>query len=174
MCSKLTIKIPEQQNQGRFVVLIVNFGQTSHVVLVLFFFTLNTLMSTLLNFNLFGNVLHRKQKKQRRISKSHIIYDEVLCGNIMSGSHCVLTKQVQLRWCMNHLKLVSHGGSTKFQSDHQLQNTLDVGLLKNVSPDILTKFQSDHQLQNALDVGPFKCASLGVSTKTFFPKIAQT
>ena len=58
-------------------------------------------MSTSLNFNLFGNVLHRKQKSQRRISDPRIIYDGALCDNIMSGSHFVLTKQLQLRWSMN-------------------------------------------------------------------------
>ena len=58
-------------------------------------------MSTSLNFNLFGNVLHRKQKSQRRISDPQIIYDGALCDNIMSGSHFVLTKELQLRWCVN-------------------------------------------------------------------------
>ena len=39
--TKLTIKTPEQQNQHRFVALIVNFGQISHLVVVLFLLTLN-------------------------------------------------------------------------------------------------------------------------------------
>ena len=41
-------------------------------------------MSTSLNFNLFGNVLHRKQTNQKQISDTKIIYDGVLCVN---GSH---------------------------------------------------------------------------------------
>ena len=38
-------------------------------------------MSTALNFNLFGNVFHRKQANQRRISDPKIIYDGALCVN---------------------------------------------------------------------------------------------
>ena len=53
--------------------------------------------SALLNFNLFGNVLHRKQTNQRRISDLHIICDGVLCDNIMSESQFVLTKQLHLK-----------------------------------------------------------------------------
>ena len=42
-----------------FEALIVNFGQISHFVVVLFFLTLNMQMSTWLNFNL----SHRKKNK---------------------------------------------------------------------------------------------------------------
>ena len=45
------------------------------------------LFSTLLNFNNFGNALHRKWTNQRRISASYIIYDDALCDSIMPGSH---------------------------------------------------------------------------------------
>ena len=58
-------------------------------------------MSTSLNFDLFGNVLHRKQKSQRRISDSQIIYNGALCDSIMSGTNFVLTKQLQRRRWMN-------------------------------------------------------------------------
>ena len=57
-------------------------------------------MSTSLSFNLFGNVLHRKQTNQRRISDPQIIYDGALYDN---GSHFVLTKQLQLRWWRNRI-----------------------------------------------------------------------
>ena len=39
--TKLTIKTPERQNLRRFAALIVNFGQISNLILVLFFLTLN-------------------------------------------------------------------------------------------------------------------------------------
>ena len=55
-------------------------------------------MFTSLSFNLFGNVLHRKQTNLRRISGSQIIYDGALCDN---ESYFVLTKQLQLRWWRN-------------------------------------------------------------------------
>ena len=58
-------------------------------------------MSTSLNFNLFGNFLHRKQTNQRRISDPHLIYDEAPFGNIFSGNNYFLRKQPQLRWCRN-------------------------------------------------------------------------
>ena len=58
-------------------------------------------MSTCVNFNLLGNVSHRKQTNQRRISDPKIIYDGALSDNIMSRSHFVFTKQLQLRWCRN-------------------------------------------------------------------------
>ena len=54
-------------------------------------------MATLLNFNLFGNVLHRKQTNQMRILDLKIIYDGDLCDNILLGSHFLLPKQLQLR-----------------------------------------------------------------------------
>ena len=43
-------------------------------------------MPTLLNFNLFGNVLHRRQTNKMRILDLKIIYDGDLCDNIMLGS----------------------------------------------------------------------------------------
>ena len=49
-------------------------------------------MATLLNSNLFGNVLHRKQANQRWISDLHIFYDGALCDNIISEGNYVLTK----------------------------------------------------------------------------------
>ena len=58
-------------------------------------------MSTSLNLNPFGNVLHRKQANQRWILDIQIIYDGALCDNKMSGIHLVLTKEIQLRLWMN-------------------------------------------------------------------------
>ena len=58
-------------------------------------------MSTSLNFNLFGEVLDRKQTNQRRISDPQIMYDGALCDNIMLEIHFVLTKQLQLRCWRN-------------------------------------------------------------------------
>ena len=78
-----------------------NFEQISHLVLVLFFLTLNMQMFTFLNFNLFSNVSLRKKTNQRWIYDPHIIYDGALCDSIMSGSHYVLTEQLQLRWYWN-------------------------------------------------------------------------
>ena len=63
---------------------------------MLFFVTLNMQMSTSLNFNLFGNVLHRKQTNQRRISDPQIKYDGALCDSITSASHYVLTNSSNL------------------------------------------------------------------------------
>ena len=53
-------------------------------------------MSTWLNFNIFGNVYHRK-KTQVNLGPT----DGALCDNIISGSHFALTKQLQLRWWRN-------------------------------------------------------------------------
>ena len=64
--------------------------------LVLFFLTLNMKMLISLNFNLFGNVLHKNQKNQRWISDPHIIYDGALCDNIISGGHYLLTSNSNL------------------------------------------------------------------------------
>ena len=65
-----------------------------------FSLTLNIWMSTSLSFNLFGNVSHRKQTNQRKISDPQIIYDGALCDN---GSHFLLTKQLHLRWWRNRI-----------------------------------------------------------------------
>ena len=45
--------------------------------------------------------LTEKKTNQRWISDQQIIYDGVLCDNIISGSHFALTKQIQLRWRRN-------------------------------------------------------------------------
>ena len=68
---------------------------------MLFFLTLNMEVSPSINFNLFGNVLHRNETNQRRISDLRIIYDGALCEDIVPGSHYVLTKHLQVRWSRN-------------------------------------------------------------------------
>ena len=42
-------------------------------------------------------MLYTESKQTRGGSDSHIMYDEVLCGNIMSGNHYIPRKQYQLR-----------------------------------------------------------------------------
>ena len=45
--------------------------------------------------------LHTYKKKQRQISDRQVNYDRALCDTIMSGSHLILAKQLQLRWYRN-------------------------------------------------------------------------
>ena len=45
--------------------------------------------------------LQRKNTHHRQISDPQIIYDGALCGNVISGSHFPLAKQLQLRWRRN-------------------------------------------------------------------------
>ena len=66
-----------------------------------FLFDVEQVNVDFINFNLHGNALHGKQTNQRRIADPHIIYDEALCGNIMSGSHYIPWKQHQYKWCRN-------------------------------------------------------------------------
>ena len=101
VCRHSLVQTPERQNQCHFNALIVNFGQISHLVfgqishLVPCKCRLHWILTFLVMFCI------QNKKKQRRISDPQIIYDGALCGNIMSGSHFVLTKQLQLRWWMN-------------------------------------------------------------------------
>ena len=57
-------------------------------------------MSNLSNFNLFGNVLHRKQISQWPILDPQIIFDGAICDNML-GSQNVLSKQLQSRRSRN-------------------------------------------------------------------------
>ena len=57
-------------------------------------------MSNLSNFNLFGNVLHRKQTSQWPILDPQIIFDGAICDNML-GSQNVLSKQLQSRRSRN-------------------------------------------------------------------------
>ena len=57
-------------------------------------------MPNLLNFNLFGNVLHRKQISQWPILDPQIIFDGAICDNML-GSQNVLSKQLQSRRSRN-------------------------------------------------------------------------
>ena len=45
--------------------------------------------------------LQRKNTCHRQISDPKIIYDGALCGNVISGSHFPLAKELQLRWRRN-------------------------------------------------------------------------